>query len=59
MKTNFPSVWQEMLEKADFDSLTDIQQQAFEPIFTGKDLLAISPTGTVFRGRTDFLLSGS
>lgn len=46
MKTNFPSVWQEMLEKAGFDSLTDIQQQAFEPIFTGKDLLAISPTGT-------------
>ena len=39
MKTNFPSVWQEMLEKAGFDSLTDIQQQAFEPIFTGKDLL--------------------
>ncbi len=46
MKTNFPSVWQEMLEKTGFDSLTDIQQQAFEPIFTGKDLLAISPTGT-------------
>ncbi|HFI0094217.1 TPA: DEAD/DEAH box helicase [Streptococcus suis] len=46
MKTNFPSVWQEMLEKAGFDSLTDIQQQAFKPIFTGKDLLAISPTGT-------------
>ena len=46
MKTNFPSVWQEMLEKAGFDSLTDIQQQAFEPIFTGKDLLALSPTGT-------------
>ncbi|HEM3177666.1 TPA: DEAD/DEAH box helicase [Streptococcus suis] len=46
MKTNFPSVWQEMLEKAGFDSLTDIQQQVFEPIFTGKDLLAISPTGT-------------
>lgn len=46
MKTNFPSVWQEMLEKAGFDSLTEIQQQAFEPIFTGKDLLAISPTGT-------------
>ena len=35
-----------MLEKAGFDSLTDIQQQAFKPIFTGKDLLAISPTGT-------------
>lgn len=46
MKTKFPSIWQEKLEEVGFETFTDVQTQAFEPIFSGSDLLAISPTGT-------------
>lgn len=46
MNQNFPTIWQEKLEALGFTSLTPIQEQAFEPIFSGKNLLGVSPTGT-------------
>lgn len=46
MKTNFPTSWTDQLTQLGFEDFTSIQVQAFQPIRTGKSLLAISPTGT-------------
>lgn len=46
MHQNFPTIWQEKLNTLGFSEFTPIQEQAFEPIFSGKNLLGISPTGT-------------
>lgn len=46
MKTNFPTSWTDQLTQLGFEDFTPIQVQAFQPIRTGKSLLAISPTGT-------------
>ncbi|HFR3976848.1 TPA: DEAD/DEAH box helicase [Streptococcus suis] len=46
MKTNFPTSWTDQLTQLGFEHFTPIQVQAFQPIRTGKSLLAISPTGT-------------
>jgi len=36
----------EGLEKLGIDNLTEVQIQAFKPIYEGKDVLIVSPTGT-------------
>lgn len=46
MKTNFPTSWTDQLTQLGFEDFTPIQVQAFQPIRTGRSLLAISPTGT-------------
>src|SRR5699024_12706096 len=46
MISQFPNVWQDQLAKAQITELTAIQQQVFEPISQGDDVLGISPTGT-------------
>lgn len=46
MHYNFPTIWQEKLETLGFTELTPIQKEVFEPIFSGENLLGISPTGT-------------
>ncbi|HEM5094395.1 TPA: DEAD/DEAH box helicase, partial [Streptococcus suis] len=46
MKSKFPSSWTDQLTLLGFEDFTPIQVQAFEPITSGKSLLAISPTGT-------------
>ncbi|HFR3774007.1 TPA: DEAD/DEAH box helicase [Streptococcus suis] len=46
MKTNFPTSWTDQLIQLGFEDFSPIQVQAFQPIRTGKSLLAISPTGT-------------
>ena len=46
MITTFPPQWQEKLDQIAFTKLTPIQEQAFQPIFDGKNLLGVSPTGT-------------
>ena len=46
MIAKFPPQWQEKLDQIAFTHLTPIQEQAFQPIFDGKNLLGISPTGT-------------
>ncbi len=40
------TIWQDTLKQAGITQLTPIQEQAFEPIKQGKNVLAISPTGT-------------
>ncbi|MGT2829715.1 DEAD/DEAH box helicase [Streptococcus hillyeri] len=46
MHQHFPTIWQEQLQTLGFSELTPIQEQAFDPIFSGKNILGISPTGT-------------
>ncbi|MGT2934772.1 DEAD/DEAH box helicase [Streptococcus castoreus] len=46
MINQFPYQWQEKLAQVQFTQLTPIQEQAFQPIFNGDNLLGISPTGT-------------
>ncbi|MFC5630538.1 MULTISPECIES: DEAD/DEAH box helicase [Streptococcus] len=46
MYQNFPTIWQEKFNSLGFSEPTPIQEQAFEPIFSGENLLGISPTGT-------------
>lgn len=46
MKTNFPKEWVDQLQALGFEDFTPIQLEAFEPISSGRSLLAISPTGT-------------
>lgn len=46
MKTKLPQVWQDMLKQYQFEELTPIQEQAFEPIQSKSNLLGISPTGS-------------
>lgn len=46
MISQFPQAWQEKLTELNFDTLTPIQEQVFQPISKGKNLLGISPTGT-------------
>ncbi|CQR25701.1 superfamily II DNA/RNA helicase [Streptococcus varani] len=46
MYQNFPKSWQDQLESLGFSQATPIQEQAFEPISKGRNLLGISPTGT-------------
>lgn len=46
MIKRFPSVWQSQLAKLNFNQLTPVQEQVFDPIQAGKNVLAISPTGT-------------
>lgn len=46
MITNFPTAWQKQLSNLHFDKTTLIQEQVFNPIFEGKTILGISPTGT-------------
>lgn len=46
MISQFPNVWQDQLAKAQITELTAIQQQVFEPISQGDNVLGISPTGT-------------
>lgn len=44
--TNFPQSWQNQLTKLGFEYLTPIQEQLFQPITEGENVLGISPTGT-------------
>ncbi|EHG14571.1 hypothetical protein HMPREF9682_00375 [Streptococcus intermedius F0395] len=44
--TNFPQSWQDQLTKLGFEYLTPIQEQLFQPITEGENVLGISPTGT-------------
>ena len=46
MYQDFPKSWQEQLLTSGFSEATPIQKEAFQPIFEGKNLLGISPTGT-------------
>ena len=46
MISQFPQAWQDKLTQLDFDNLTDIQKEAFEPISQNKNVLGVSPTGT-------------
>ena len=46
MISQFPQAWQEKLTELNFGTLTPIQEQVFQPISKGKNLLGISPTGT-------------
>ncbi|MGT2771797.1 DEAD/DEAH box helicase [Streptococcus marimammalium] len=46
MINQLPIAWQEKLTKLAFKTLTPIQEAIFEPIKNGKNVLAISPTGT-------------
>lgn len=46
MKTKFPNNWLNQLEKQQIQQFTPIQTETFSPILDGKNLLAISPTGT-------------
>lgn len=46
MKEHFPASWVRQLEQLQFTDFTPVQEAAFDPIYHGKDLLAISPTGT-------------
>lgn len=43
---HLPKVWQEQLASLSFDHFTPIQEEVFDPISQGKNLLAVSPTGT-------------
>ena len=44
--TKFPKSWQDQLTKLGFEHLTPIQDQLFQPITEGENVLGISPTGT-------------
>lgn len=46
MLKEFPQIWQDQFAKSQIAQLTPIQEQAFEPIRQGKNVLGISPTGT-------------
>lgn len=46
MLNKLPQVWQDQLNQFNFNSFTSIQEEIFEPISQGKNLLAVSPTGT-------------
>ena len=46
MISQFPQAWQDKLTQLDFDNLTEIQKEAFEPISQNKNVLGVSPTGT-------------
>lgn len=46
MHQHFPSIWQEQLFQLGITEFTPIQQDCFEPITAGKNVLGISPTGT-------------
>ena len=46
MISQFPNVWQDQLAKAQIIDRTSIQQEVFEPISQGDNVLGISPTGT-------------
>lgn len=46
MHQHFPNSWQDQLQQLNFSEATSIQEKAFHPIFEGKNLLGISPTGT-------------
>ncbi|VTS31268.1 DEAD/DEAH box helicase [Streptococcus pseudoporcinus] len=46
MIKEFPKSWQDQLTQSRITQLTPIQEQVFEPIRQGKNVLGISPTGT-------------
>lgn len=46
MINQLPIVWQDKFQKLSFKTLTPIQEAIFEPIKNGKNILAVSPTGT-------------
>ena len=46
MKTKLPTEWQKLIDKLGFQEFTSIQEQLFEPITEGENLLGVSPTGT-------------
>ena len=46
MYQEFPKSWRDQLQTLGFSEATPIQKEAYKPIFTGKNLLGISPTGT-------------
>ncbi|MGT2887082.1 DEAD/DEAH box helicase [Streptococcus didelphis] len=46
MINEFPAIWQDNLNKAQFKELTPIQEKVFEPISKQQNVLGISPTGT-------------
>lgn len=43
---SFPQSWQDKVSQLNFQHFTPIQEKAFSPIFQGKNLAGISPTGT-------------
>lgn len=43
---NMPEIWQEQLKELGFTNFTDIQEESFNPLKEGKNVLATSPTGT-------------
>ncbi|TCD46137.1 DEAD/DEAH box helicase [Streptococcus sp. X16XC17] len=46
MYNKLPQIWQDQLNQLHFTSFTPIQEEVFEPISSGKNVLGISPTGT-------------
>ena len=46
MYQEFPKSWRDQLQTLGFSEATPIQKEAYKPIFAGKNLLGISPTGT-------------
>lgn len=46
MYQQFPKAWQDQVTELGFSQATPIQEEAFEPISQGKNVLGISPTGT-------------
>lgn len=46
MFQTLPDSWKKQLEQLQISEATPIQEQVFEPIKEGKDVLGISPTGT-------------
>ena len=46
MTIKFPTEWHELCKTTAITTYTDVQEQAFEPISSGENVLAISPTGT-------------
>lgn len=46
MNHHLPQVWIDQLNTLNFNQLTPVQEAIFEPISSGQNLLAISPTGT-------------
>lgn len=46
MIKQFPSIWQKKLEDLQFSQFTSIQTALFDSIYSGDNILGVSPTGT-------------
>ncbi|WEV61074.1 DEAD/DEAH box helicase [Streptococcaceae bacterium ESL0729] len=45
-KKTLPEVWQKQLTDLGFENFTQIQEESFEPLSNGQNVVATSPTGT-------------